>query len=223
MPLPSLPRPMRRRSGHAFAQFMDLIGYTPRHMVIAGAGAASENAELFREVWPEMEIYGFEPEPRAYRLARGKFPGRLWNHGLWDDICAKTLYVKPGWVDGSSMFPNDDDQAARKEVSVSCVSLDKFFHAKPLGPGGALWLDCEGAELDALHGAEEFIRCIDVVNVELTAKPPGPWASPRAVHDWLLSRGFRAAYIHTIRPWAGQRDCVFLRAEIYDPVLTHIY
>lgn len=216
-----LSRRMRRRSGNALVEYLNHIDFMPSFIVMGGVGGGSEDGQVFREVWPEMEMYGFEPAPKAYNEARKTFPGRVYPHALWSSTCTRTLFVKPGWVDGSSLYTNSDDQHMRKEVEIPCVSLDAFFANSSLPTGGALWLDCEGAELEALKGAEEFIKNIDVVNVELTSLPKGPWCTPLEVHTWLKAHGFAPMFLHTIRPWVGQRDVVYGRGAAYNPVLTH--
>jgi FkbM family methyltransferase len=218
---------IRRRSGNAFCQYLTLIGWQPNFVVMAGVGGANhDETAVMRESWgTDFELYGFEPSPEAYRCAHKTFPGRLWPHGLWSRICTQPLHIKPRWMDGSSMFATED-QAARKTVEVSCVTLDEFFAVNFTGEHGALWLDCEGAELEALKGANKFIDKVDAINVELTSVGRlGGWCSPRAVHDLLDDYGFKAAYIHSIRPWSGQRDTIYLRNTLYDqhPELVHIF
>ena len=216
---------IRRRSGNAFTEYMQLIDWKPKFIILAGVGVQSEETAVFRETWgSDFELYGFEPSVDAYNSVKNDFPGIIRNYALWNQNCTKTLHVKPGWKDGSSLFENNDDQAKRKQETIVCRTLDSLFAFPSTFNKGALWLDVEGAELQALQGAEGLIKCIDAVNVEMTSVPRGnDWSTPYAVHQWLTDHHFKQFAVHTIRPCIGQRDAIYLHRRIWNIRFTHCF
>lgn len=225
-----MPSKIKRRSGTAFTSYMKLIDFTPNFVIMAGVGVNCEEIDVMREEWGDrFELYGFEPSKSSFDTLKKNFPGLLHNDAVWNENCVKRLHVKPGWKDGSSLFESKDeeDQRKRQQQVVQCIKLDTLFE-KHMEDGdfesGALWLDCEGSELQALQGAEKLIECVDAINVEMTCLGRGVgWSKTNAVNDWLEEHGFIQMFIHTIRPPIGQFDAIYVRDRIYNPDLTHCF
>ena len=114
------------------------------------------------------------------------------------------------------MFPMPEEQIRRRD-KVQVRTLDTLFPDKL--PGNVLlWLDCENSELNALHGGIKFIECVDMVNVELTARTSGAaWVPPQVIYRWLRDRGFYMLWVHTMRIPDGQYDAIFVRQNIFKP------
>ena len=216
---------IRRRSGAAFVKYMRLLEYVPKDIMIVGTGGTCEEAQVFREEWDEVEIYGMEANPRAADAVEKNFPGTLFRKGAWSSKCEKEIYTKKGWMDGTTMFEHATDQAQWKSEEVECVRLDDIGGFRRRRDGGVLWLDVEGAELDVLIGSQrKFIKHVDVVNVEMTLIGRGDgWCRPRDVHNWLESKGFLHAFIHSIRADIGQRDAIYLHQRVYNPEVSHVF
>ena len=220
----------KRRSGNAVVEYAQLLGWEPSHVVLVGVGHEHAETDVMREEWGDgFELYGFEPNPRIYEGIQSTFPGRLYNRGVWSSECQKELWVKPRWKDGSSFCKSTENPEVWAAITVQCQTLDRLMFDLCDGSQGnwdkgVLWLDCEGSELEALRGAEQFIETIEVVNVELTSLSKGEnWCKPYEVHQWLIEHDFLQAYIHTIRPFAGQRDMIYLRKSIWNRDLTSIF
>lgn len=210
-----MPSKIRRRSGLSIVAIASWIEWRPDVVVQVGIGHNHEEIDVMQEEWPEVEFIGFEPHPR---ITKGlTYPGPVHQYAVGDRSEEVTFYGKPRHLDGSSLFPHPDP-AKRDPIRVDMITLDEFF-PKRLNGRILLWLDCEGAELLVLKGAERFIRSVDAVNVEMTGKPynEGNWANPEEVHDWLNAHGFYLEWIHTQRSTRGQRDCVYVKAELFRP------
>ena len=83
-----------------------------------------------------------------------------------------------------------------------------------IGKQVILWLDCEGSELRALRGAEQLLKTVKMVNVEMTPNPPSiHWPSPNEVHDLLRYRGFYRQCLHTMK--GGQYDAIYVKPKIF--------
>lgn len=211
-----------RRTGSAVFEFIDQIGWVPHSLVQIGVGVKPTEALVFKELWPDSSIYGFEPNPETCKgLRESKYPGVLYNLAVSEKDIAdpQDLYYSKSWKNGSSLFkPNENCL----KVGIGVVKLDSVFKTyPPVGRQTLLWLDCEGSELNVLKGAERFIKeDVYAINVEMTGKPRQQgWARPEEIHSFLLQRGFFQSYVHTIRTVVAQFDSVYLRGEIFSPEL----
>lgn len=201
-----------RRTGSAVFEFIHQIGWTPSELFLAGVGISADDAIRAKEMWPEIEIVGFEPNPASFQSLQGKFPGLLFNEALSEKKGTAQLHYRHNWKNGSSLYPPKDGVGSVKEVATT--SLDQVL---ALG-NSLLWLDVEGSELQVLHGAEDFIKGVKAVNIEMTGRPrTDGWAKPLEVHNWLTSHGFYQSYVHTIRTVISQFDAVYLHRDIFKP------
>ncbi|GAH14627.1 unnamed protein product, partial [marine sediment metagenome] len=100
---------------------------------------------------------------------------------------------------------------------VEMTTLDDLFCKPPYVIKKSkilLWLDCEGGELDALEGATQLLKLVDMVNVEMTMKPPSvEWPDTRTVHKKLRQAGFLRQYIHTLK--GTQYDGIYVRNHLF--------
>lgn len=210
-----------RRSGVALYNVAQLLEWSPTLIVQAGVGHYCKETEVFREAWPEASLIGFEPHPEVcHRLDHEKFPGLLVRQALGRRVGWAKLFFDPAHVDGASVY-DDSSNCRLQEVEVKITTLDEYYNnmdcPRP-DDRALLWLDCEGGELDVLIGGERFVERVDVINVELTGKPPRPgWPEPVAVNRWLLDRGFLLQYAHTQRTTSGQVDAIYVRPKLFRP------
>jgi FkbM family methyltransferase len=186
-------------------------------VVQAGVGQRHQEVDVLTEEWPGVRFIGFEPYP----LDPKEYNGQLYPSALGCEIGHKTLHVKKRHKDGASLHPFDAD-VTTKEIPIDVTTLDWFIRQTDnyflLRKRLLLWLDCEGSELDVLRGAKEFIEYVNVVNVEITAKPPSPkWNDPLAVHYWLVEHGFIRQWIHTQNIASGQFDAIYVRPYLFKP------
>jgi len=96
--------------------------------------------------------YGFEPDPenigKAYKNLFGKNNITIEAKGIYS--IKGTLSFSDGNLSGSAIC---DDGG----ISIEVISLDEYFADKPHAPT-FIKMDIEGAELEALKGAERIIR-----------------------------------------------------------------
>lgn len=202
-----------RRSGSAVIEYIHEVGLVPTALYMAGVGVSAQEACVFKERWPDADVIGFEPNPYAYEGLKPAFPGNLLNMAIADKPGKQSLYFRHSWKNGSTLHKTTGPMY--REVQVEVTTLDEAILPEK---GAVLWLDCEGYELKALQGAEEFIKSVSLVNIEITGRPrSGGWASPKDVHQWLKNHGFEQVYVHSIRTVRGQFDAVYLRRELVKP------
>lgn len=213
-----MPSALMRRSGIASVHISKLIGWNPSTVIQAGVGFNYQEIDCIKEQWPDVCFLGFEPNVRVFNKIKETYPGTLVNKAIGDKVEQSTLYYRQRHKDGSTLNKLHDVEGAttletKVFVSTFDTEMDDIHSCnKPI----LLWLDCEGNELKALRGGRNFIKYIDMVNVEMTGKPPGVgWCKPWEVHKKLVDYGFVLQYIHTFRSSAGQYDAVYVRPEMF--------
>ncbi len=214
-----MPSKLMRRSGIAAVHISKLVGFAPKTVIQVGVGMYWEEVDCIKEQWPDVYFVGFEPNPVLFKkLDGGKYPGLLYSCAIGDATGEATLYFRKRHKDGSSLYQLYAKEGEEThEVIVPVEKLDDFFHLRTVRTKPVLlWLDCEGSELKALQGGREVIKSVDMVNVEMTGKPPGDgWCKPQDVHDLLIEYGFHLQYVHTFRTASGQYDAVYVRPHLF--------
>lgn len=206
-----------RRSGISVCLIAELLQWVPDTIYQVGIGCNPEETAVFLDAWPDVEIIGFEAHPEVYRTVKATYPGIIANLALGAHEGKVPIWSPPRHKDGSTVFePIDADRCAVTETQMS--TLDKMFIAGPNTCKTLLWLDCEGSELNVLRGGNNFLKGVEVVNVELTAKPIATtWCDSNQVHDHLLEQGFKRQWVHTQRSSAGQCDAIYVRPHLFRP------
>lgn len=176
---------------------------------MAGVGVSADEAVAFSAMWPNAEIIGFEPNPHTFEGLKPVFPGTLLCSAISDKPGTQSLFFRHSWKNGSTL--HKPAEVGYRECKVPVIRLDDVVNP---AKGSLLWLDCEGYELNALRGGEEFIKNIDAVNIEITGRPRSDgWCKPTDVHQWLKDHGFKQVYVHSIRTVRGQFDAIYVRNE----------
>ncbi len=218
-----MPSKIRRRSGLGFVAFAEWLGWRPDVVFQVGVGYNFQEVDVMREVWPGCKFVGFEPHPGIFEGIKESYPGMLHEIAITHFTGRALLYDKPKHKEGSSLHEHDEKKCGK--IWVNAWKLDGLFPYPECLPADhgkyiLLWLDCEGSELGALRGGKEFVKYVQVINVELTSKPPGKgWCNPNEVHKWLNDHGFLRQWHHTNRSCAGQMDAIYVRRELFRPDL----
>jgi len=118
-----------------------------------GPGMVGTEAWVVSDRCPKMKILGFEPQTDRYNFLKDKFPGELTNAAV-----ASHDGTVQGWMghrDGKSDFwlnASPENQQHYLQQQVDTVTVDSILEPFPRTPV-VLWMDIEGAELEALRGA----------------------------------------------------------------------
>jgi len=213
-----MPGRLFRRSGIAVVGVSINLGWRPDYIYQVGVGGRYEEIDVFVEEWPDVKILGVEPHPKTYRDIEKKYPGILNNVAFGSSGGEGVLHSKRRHRDGStlkSVMAKEDEHIVSFPVRVA--KMDDFWPMPPPGKKSLLWLDCEGSELEVLRGGREFVKGIDVVNIEMTSNCPEDWPTTVEIDDWMISNGFFAQWSHTKRPHQGQHDVAYVRPCLFDP------
>jgi FkbM family methyltransferase len=213
-----MPSNIRERSGKAVAEYFGLIGWEPSSIYMVGVGAQYDEIIPMRKVWPNVELFGFEPNPDMEKKLKEDFPGIIYPYAISNYSDVSDFYMPRNWRNGCSLFKHDSRTKTSK-ATVNVTTLDTIFPKPDHNRNSLLWLDCEGSELNALIGGESFVEHkIAAVNIEMTGLPRGEgWCKPLETHRWLVYHGFLQSWSHTHRTCIGQWDGIYLRYEIFKP------
>lgn len=210
-----------RRSGIAVCLMLEIMEWKPKRVYHVGIGQNSQEVDVMLETWGSdgFELHGFEANPLIVQQIQAIYPGKLHATAVGDTVGTTTLYSKRRHKDGSSLYPFGEEFQQVSQFEVPITTLDTVY---PDGPGerSLLWVDTEGAELRVLQGAAKFLSGVDVVNIEMTGRPPSCEWSDGVEVDLLLERaGFFRQWVHTSRVSAGQYDALYCRRGVFRPDL----
>lgn len=181
------------------------ISGTPKVFLNIGVGPSKKlrlpsgrslmtNREAVRvaSTWPGIRIIGFEPNIDLFVERLVDYPGELYPWGLWCESCFKMMTITPN--DGnSSILPFEDKNHTYQQSPIACTTLDCIDREMQLSDDIFIWMDIEGAELEALKGGSQLLSSGRVkwiaVEVEHKSRRTGA-PSEDDISDYLSTYGF---------------------------------
>jgi FkbM family methyltransferase len=196
--------------------YEDIAKYLPVNPVILEAGTANGvNTVEMAEFWKQSRIYGFEPVPSAMALAESATKAlrnriTLFPDALGDAASRLTMNVSgtgnAAETQSSSLLKPTghleeyDFVDFSETVEVDVVRLDDWARENQVPKIDFMWLDLQGYELIALQGAEEVLKQVSVIHIEVSHKPlfENGVLYPE-LRQWLGARGFKPRIDATFR------------------------
>jgi FkbM family methyltransferase len=242
-----------RRAGFDLRRYRPLVGdayLAQKHLLrtlpcrtVFDIGAFQGEATCrYAELFPEAEIYAFEPYPPSYEALAGKYSNtprvHVVNAAVSSGTGEATFYVN-GVPSTNSLLPRpstgrqyfSSDAVTRSTISVPTVSIDEFRAEHDVAVPDILKMDIQGMELEALRGAEETLKSaggggVSLIFSEVTFVPHyegGVLFDQLSAH--LRQRGFSLFNIYEMHSaGVGQLrfgDAIFiadrLRSSVIDP------
>lgn len=152
----------------------------PKWLIDVGVGCGDE-ARQFRVYVPEIKIVGLEPHPDLYSKTIVDYPGALLQQGAWSH--ARMILLSR---EGKQSTCYRDG-----EIEIEVRPLDELLRQFPKICEAVLWLDIEGAELEALQGGRELLKRCVAVNAETRERRKYPRSCCMSEVDaFLASFGF---------------------------------
>ena len=158
--------------------------------------------DKFLEFFPSTTVYSFEPDPETFRRLAARFQGEVRVcpvNAAVSSLDGSACFFQNSDPHASSLFPRNmtgrryyrDDLIMKSEITVPCVTLDRFAGERGIAHIDLLKMDAQGGEYDVLKGAGGLLatQAIDVVVSEFFFVPHYENA-PLLDSIWSLLRSF---------------------------------
>lgn len=143
-------------------------GIEPKVLFNIGVGHRPHcEAMAFKKIWPDIRNIGIEPNINTFLDRRSDFPGEIYPWALWSTSCLKELSTSKLYKGHSSLLLPDSrwvrtethkpELVKNQQLIVSCITLDQLDQAFGCLDDIFLWMDIEGAELEALKGGNKLL------------------------------------------------------------------
>lgn len=172
--------------------------FNPRVIFDVGSRDLGQSIE-FNSVYPNAEIYAFEPNPAQYDICvQNAIPYNnihVTQKAVSDVNGVVDFFVTHGNVGASSMLlPIDVPFGTTNDftkISVQSVRLDEWMLENNVGVVDILWMDAQGIELKALRSMGEHLKQVKFLHCEAAERPyyEGHLLKPE-LDEFLVSMGF---------------------------------
>lgn len=180
----------------------------PATLYDIGVGPKTE-AQTLRSLWPDLEVFGVEPLPDI--------------HGGLDDFPGPLLEATIGFGNettiswDSPLTASVVDTTPRKfSRTVRTVTLDEFDWANGHPGGILLWMDIEGAELEALRSGPRLLKSGRVSWINTEERRPGHespgWPTGQEIEEYLRPYGFERFLSYNPHP--GHWDVIYKKKGV---------
>jgi len=163
------------------SQVSEFIGHWPLDtppQVIFEAGARDCKDTLdFHCLYPQAEIYTFECNPRTLDKCHKRVDGisqiHLIEKAVWSQSGFLMFHpiIEGGNAGASSVFMANGNYPAevltQDEIMVNAVTFADIIREHNLPGVDMLWLDLQGAELDALKGLGDYLSGVKLIMTEV--------------------------------------------------------
>ncbi len=155
---------------------------TPQTLFNIGVGPRQHNeAKSFKELWPEIDIIGLEPNTNTFIDRIVDYPGKLYPWGIWSTsmikefkavlkVSGKSSLLTPHkkWQGQWSYTPKEC-----QNILISCITLDQLDKALNFPKDIFLWMDIEGSELEAIRGGSLLLSSgrVKWIDMEVSHNP----------------------------------------------------
>ena len=143
------------------------ILHKPAKLILDVGANRGDTMRMYRSLFPEAVIYGFEPFPETVSILRERTVGdanmRVMEYAVSNDIGESVFYHNQN-VDTNSLLKSgtiglsSDSQVKNKgEIRVNTITLDAFCQQESIDFIDILKLDIQGGEMLALQGAASLL------------------------------------------------------------------
>jgi FkbM family methyltransferase len=173
---------------------LPLVEFADGDVVIDCGANVGDFKLYFRQLGVDVEYVGIEPGPGEFEaLRRNVAPSAVHNVGLWNEDGELTFYISSKGADSSLIEPPSYD-------SVSKVPIRRLDTLVDYPRIKLLKIEAEGAEPEALEGAQGLLDRIEYITADLGAERGVAQESTLApVTNFLLRNGFELVALNQRR------------------------
>lgn len=174
---------------------LDRITFSDGDVVIDVGANTGDLALYFVAIGVKVTYFAIEPSPREFQCLTSNLKENSavsgchpFNVAVWNEnVEGMSFFVKSDKAD-SSLFPV---QGATQNIPVPVRRLDSFDELRELDVIKLIKVECEGAEPEALAGAEAILSRVEYISVDVGfERGTDKEATLPAVANFLISRGF---------------------------------
>lgn len=196
----------------------------PTDPIVLEAGARfGKDTRRMSRLWPQGHIHTFEPVPALFKQlsdATQKLSNvSCYSSALADKVGRLPLHVSGGQSDAcSSLLPPLSCLEERplitfeQTITVPVTTIDTWTTENSIKKIDFMWLDLQGAELLALQGAQNILKTVTVILIEINVTERYKNAPLYdEIKTWLTARGFKLDQESLHHATWG--DALFIRSE----------
>lgn len=121
-----------------------------------------DEANYLKTKIENLNVFGVEANIDVYNDRKVDYIGKLLNVGIWSENCIKEFNMTKDQGQSSFLKENPDyfkkyKLEVFKKNDVQCITLDEFDEKNNVPDNILIWMDIEGAELEAFKGANKLL------------------------------------------------------------------
>lgn len=201
--------------------------YLPNDPVILEAGTCGgEDTCYFKRVWTDATIYGFEPMPASYEYTLENTKDlsgvTIFPYALSNSVGETTFFVSERNAGSSSLLPDNfssivwpfESDSSEEDfsnnhyrdvpITVSATTVNEWGKENNISHIDYIWLDTEGAELQILSCATDFLHDVRVISTEVNFQEfRAGMTQFSQLYEFLTQQNFSLKYIWANPRWQG--------------------
>lgn len=185
-----------------------------------GPGLIGSEAWYIKELYPQAEIIGFEPQvDRFIYLKENRYPGSLYNcavshiNGRTNGYMGHKSGKSDFWLHGSETLL---EEGAYQMAEIESITIDSFLAvSKKKYDNVFIWADVEGSESDIISGAnhslETNIRGLNLEISKMSNENPNIVCPPAVIIENLRGKGFKT--VDKVKIKGNHKDILFIKEK----------
>ncbi len=191
-------------------QYLDFINFSAIHTILeGGVYDGTDTVNFLNQLkGKKYQIFGFEPNLEFFKKSPNKNllsnkNVKIFPNALWRKKETLKFRIEQNSPSSSNLYDNDINDSI---LDINAITIDEFLSEQHISTIDFIKLDIEGAELDALLGAENTIKqCIPQLAISIYHNKNHLFQIPKLLHE------MNAKYVFKL----GQYSPTFIDSVLY--------